>query len=204
MKQTFLNSGTYTYKPLKGKLDLEKYILSVLEKDTCCTKTLFADSATITTLTTTTSTFTTATVTNLVTGSIAERVAAGGVSIDGLLIKDGGATANSMYASFYPTAASQALSGAGAVNVTSFLTKFTSTGAAQALTIASGTQIGQRKKVYHVVDGGSGVLTGVFVGGTTITFTSVGEIAELMWTGAAWAVLELTNTTAAGAVPVLA
>lgn len=199
MKQTFLNSGTYTYKPLKGKLDLEKYILSVLEKDTCCTKTLFADSATITTLTSTTST-----VTSLITGSIAERVAAAGVSIDGLLIKDGGATANSMYASFYPSAAAQALSGAGAINVTSFLTNFTSTGGAQALTIASGAQIGQRKKVYHIVDGGSGVLTGVFVGGTTITFTTAGEFADLIWTGAAWGVLELGNTTAGGAVPALA
>ena len=189
MKQIYLNSGTYTYKPFKGKLDVEKYILSVLEKDTCCDKTIFADAATITTLS---------------TGSISEKVAAAGVSIDGLLIKDGGASANSMYAAFYPTTAAQALSGAGAVNVTAFLTKYTSTGVAQALTIASGTQIGQRKKVYHTVDGGSGVLTGVFVGGTTITFTTAGEIAELIWTGASWGVLELTNTTAGGAVPALA
>lgn len=54
MKQIYLNSGTYTYKPLKGKLDLEAWFLEVLAKDTCCTKTLFADSATITTLTATT------------------------------------------------------------------------------------------------------------------------------------------------------
>lgn len=46
MKQTYLNSGTYTYKPLKGKLDLEAYIISVLAKDTCCTKTILADSIT--------------------------------------------------------------------------------------------------------------------------------------------------------------
>lgn len=46
MKQIFLNSGTYTYKPLTGKLDLEKYILSVLAKDTCCTKDIVADSIT--------------------------------------------------------------------------------------------------------------------------------------------------------------
>ena len=49
MKQIFLNSGTYTYKDLKGKLDLEKYILSVLAKDTCCVKSLKVDSLVSTT-----------------------------------------------------------------------------------------------------------------------------------------------------------
>lgn len=112
--------------------------------------------------------------------------------------------AGTMFAAFYPSAAAQALSGAGAVNVTAFLTNFTSTGAAEALTLASGTQTGQRKKVYHIVDGGSGVLTAVFVGGTTITFTTVGEFADLIWTGSAWGVLQLGNTTAGGALPALA
>lgn len=136
--------------------------------------------------------------------TITEKTAANGVTVDGVNLKDGGITANSMYAAFYPTAAAQALSGAGAVNVTSFLTKFTSTGAAQALTLASGTQIGQRKKVVHVVDGGSGVLTAVYVGGTTITFTTVGEFADLIWTGSAWGVLELGNSATPGTPPALA
>jgi hypothetical protein len=135
---------------------------------------------------------------------ITETTAGSGVTVDGVLLKDGGVSANSMIAGFFPTVAAQALSGAGAVNVTSYLTKFTSTGAAQALTIASGTQIGQRKKVSHVVDGGSGVLTGVFVGGTTITFTTVGEFADLIWDGSSWAVLELGNTATPGTPPVLA
>lgn len=138
------------------------------------------------------------------TDVITETTAGSGVTVDGLLIKDGGASANSMYAGFFPTTAAQALSGAGAVNVTAFLTKYTSTGAGQALTIASGAQIGQRKKVLHIVDGGSGILTGVFVGGTTITFTTVNEFADLIWTGSAWGVLELGNYTAAGAAPALA
>jgi hypothetical protein len=107
-------------------------------------------------------------------------------------------------AGFFPTTAAQALSGAGAVNVTSYLTKYTSTAGAQALTIASGTLIGQRKRVSHVVDGGSGVLTGVFVGGTTITFTTVAEYADLLWTGTAWAVLELGNSATPGTPPALA
>lgn len=135
---------------------------------------------------------------------ITETTAGAGVTVDGALIKDGGISANSMYAGFFPTIAAQALSGAGAVNVTAYLTKFTSTGAAQALTIASGTQIGQRKRISHVVDGGSGVLTGVFVGGTTITFTTVGEFADLLWTGTSWAVLELGNTATPNTVPALA
>ena len=141
---------------------------------------------------------------NVILNSITELTVGSGVVIDGALVKDGGISANSMFAGFFPTTAAQALSGAGAVNVTSFLTKFTSSGVAQALTIASGTQIGQRKKVSHVVDGGSGVLTGVFVGGTTITFTTAGEYCELMWTGSAWAVLSLENSVTPGTPPVLA
>jgi len=185
MKNLYLNSGTYTYKPLKGKLDLEAYILSVLAKDTCCTKTLTVDS--------------------ISTDAITESTAAAGVTIDGVLLKDGGVSANSMFAGFYPTAASQALSGAGAINVTSYLSNYTSTGAAQALTLANGTQVGQLKKIYHVVDGGSGVLTPTSLsGGTTITFTTVGEIAILLWNGTAWVAVELTNTTAGGASPALA
>lgn len=140
----------------------------------------------------------------LATGTISEQVADVGVTVDGALIKDGGISANSMFAAFYPTTAAQALSGAGAVNVTSYLTKYTSTGGAEALTLAAGTQIGQMKKVWHVVDGGSGVLTATYVGGTTITFTAVGEYAILMWTGAAWAVLELGNSEAIATPPVLA
>ena len=140
----------------------------------------------------------------LTANTVSEFTTGSGVTVDGLLIKDGGASANSMYAGFFPTTAAQALSGAGACNVTAFLTKYTSTGADQALTLASGTQIGQRKKISHVVDGGSGILTAVYVGGTTITFTTVGEFADLIWTGSAWGVLELGNTATPGTPPVLA
>jgi hypothetical protein len=144
--------------------------------------------------------------TGLFTGNIAEQVAAAGVTVDGVLLKDGGVSnaGATQIAGFYPTVAAQALSGPGAVNVTSYLTKYTSTAGAEALTLAAGTQIGQRKRVSHVVDGGSGVLTATFVGGTTITFTTVAEYADLLWTGAAWAVLELGNSAAPGTPPVLA
>ena len=86
--------------------------------------------------------------------------------------------------------APQALSGAGACNVTTIATLFTSTGAAQALTLADGTRAGQLKFVSHVVDGGSGVLTPTTkTGFTTVTFTNVNDWVCLIWSGSAWFVL---------------
>ena len=75
----------------------------------------------------------------------------------------------------------QSLSGAGAVDVTSAVTLFTSTGT-NALTLADGTVVGQTKTIIHDVDGGSGVLTPTSVAGySTITFTDVGDAVQLMW-----------------------
>ena len=92
--------------------------------------------------------------------------------------------------------APQALSGAGAVNVTTIATLFTSTGGAQALTLADGTLAGQIKFICHVVDGGSGVLTPTTpTGFSTITFTNVRDWAALIWTGAAWAALAYSGAT---------
>jgi hypothetical protein len=73
----------------------------------------------------------------------------------------------------------QALSGAGAVNLSTTVTKFTSTGAAQALTLADGTD-GQIKIITHVVAGGTGVLTPTTkTGFTTITFNAAGDSVTL-------------------------
>lgn len=201
MSEIIIKSGTYTEavsnssasKVLKtqGGFSLTKAILAVLAESTCCAKTITAVTGTFTT--------------SVSTNTISEYTAASGVTVDGVLLKDGGVSANSMYAGFYPTALAQALSGAGAINVTAYLTKFTSTGGAQALTLANGTQIGQLKKIEHVVDGGSGVLTPTSLsGGTTITFTTAGEYAILIWNGTAWVAIELNNTTAGGASPALA
>ena len=86
-------------------------------------------------------------------------------------------------------ATNQALSGAGAVNVTDMLTSLTTTGAAEALTLANGT-LGQMKIISHVVDGGSAVLTPTTkIGFTTITFTNVGDSATLVYTSVGWAVI---------------
>lgn len=105
----------------------------------------------------------------------------------------------------FPVAAQQALSGAGAVDIESYYTAFTSTGATQALTLANGRYVGQLKKIKHVVDGGSGVLTPTSLsGGTTITFTAVAEECLLCWSGSAWVALELSNSAVPGTPPVLA
>ena len=94
-------------------------------------------------------------------------------------------------------ATNQALSGAGAVNVTDMLTSLTTTGAAQALTLANGT-VGQIKIISHVVDGGSAVLTPTTkIGFTTITFTAVGDSATLVYTAAGWAIVGISGAVAA-------
>lgn len=96
----------------------------------------------------------------------------------------------------------QALSGAGAIDHTTLTTLFTSTGAAQALTLADGTQAmrGFRKRVIHAVDGGSGVITAgaaLHLGQSiaTITFTNVRDWCELEWDGTNWNVIGYAGAT---------
>jgi hypothetical protein len=94
-------------------------------------------------------------------------------------------------------ASNQALSGAGAVNLTDMLTSLTTTGATQALTLANGT-LGQIKIISHVVDGGSAVLTPTTkIGFSTITFTAVGDSAMLIYTAAGWDIVALNGAVAA-------
>ena len=91
----------------------------------------------------------------------------------------------------------QSLSGAGAVDITTGATAFTSTGAAQALTLANGTA-GQVKIVVHTVDGGSGVLTPTTkIGFSTITFTNVADAVTLCYTAAGWAIVGINGAVAA-------
>ena len=94
-------------------------------------------------------------------------------------------------------ATNQALSGAGAVNLTDMMTSLTSTGAAQALTLADGV-VGQIKIISHVVDGGSAVLTPTTrLGYATITFTNAGDTAMLIYTAAGWDIVSLNGATSA-------
>lgn len=91
----------------------------------------------------------------------------------------------------------QSLSGAGAVDVVNTFTSLTTTGAAQALTLANGS-VGEVKIIVHTVDGGSAVLTPTTkIGFSTITFTAVGESAMLIYTSAGWAVVGSYGATIA-------
>lgn len=88
---------------------------------------------------------------------------------------------------YTPTAVQQALSGAGAINLTSYLTAVTTTGA-NALTLANSTVKGQVKKIGLVVDGGDGTLS--LTGYTSITFNDAGDYVVLQWSGIAWVAIE--------------
>lgn len=99
------------------------------------------------------------------------------------------------------TAGTQALSGPGAVNITSFQTQFTSTGTGDALTLADAAIAGHLKKITYVAEGAggdTGVLTPTnLAGGTTLTFNAVGDYAVLMWNGTDWLVIDTVGTTLA-------
>lgn len=91
----------------------------------------------------------------------------------------------------------QSLSGAGAVDIINLLTSLTTTGSAQALTLADGST-GQMKIITHTVDGGSAVLTPTTkIGFSTITFTAVGDAVTLVYTAAGWAIVGINGAVAA-------
>jgi hypothetical protein len=81
-------------------------------------------------------------------------------------------------------------SGVGAVSVTADTTKLTSTGVAEAITLADGAD-GQIKRIVHDVDGGSMVLTPTTkTGFSTVTFTNAGDTVMLQFfTTRGWMVM---------------
>ena len=134
----------------------------------------------------------------LVTSEINEQVGGVGVTVDGALIKDGGVSnaGGTILAGFYPIGAPQALSGPGAVNLTSHFTDFTSTGTGDALTLANGSQKGQLKQITYIAEaagGDTGVLT--LTGYTSITFTTIWDEVLLIWTGTAWIAIGVYGVT---------
>ena len=108
----------------------------------------------------------------------------------------GAVTVNSSFGSDV-VLGTQSLSGAGAVDITNAFTNLTTTGAAQALTLANGT-LGEIKIISHAVDGGSAVLTPTTkIGFSTITFTAVGDSCMLVYTSAGWDIVALNGAVAA-------
>jgi len=121
---------------------------------------------------------------NLVGDIVAAEIA---LAQDNLLVGNSSGQAEAL--AFLKTATTQALSGAGAVNVTTAITEFTSVGTGDALTLADGVE-GQHKFVVYVAEaagGDTGVLTPAsLAGGTTVTFNDVGDSAHLLFTAGDW------------------
>jgi hypothetical protein len=95
---------------------------------------------------------------------------------------------------------SQALSGPGAVDITTYTTAFTSTGTGDALTLADGTN-GQIKNIVYVAQtagADTGILTPTNLGAfTTITFNDPGDSVQLQFLGTQWWVISAFNAVVA-------
>jgi hypothetical protein len=111
---------------------------------------------------------------------------------------------SSTFGTFTPIAAQQDLSGAGAINITTAYTAWTST-STDAGTLIDGVVKGQIKKIQLIVDGGDATLTpSNLTGGSTITFADAGDYCVLCWNDSSWVVLELNNAADGATAPVLA
>ena len=93
----------------------------------------------------------------------------------------GAITTNASYGKTI-TGGVQALSGAGAADVTNLVTELTTAAGAAAVTLANGTTVGQMKIITMVVDGGDATLTPTtFANGSTLTFGDVNDTVCLVW-----------------------
>ena len=77
----------------------------------------------------------------------------------------------------------QALSGAGAADLTNLVTELTTGAGAAAVTLANGTTAGQIKIITMVVDGGgtATVTPATFANGTSLAFADVNDTVMLVW-----------------------
>ena len=94
----------------------------------------------------------------------------------------GAITTNASYGKTI-TGGVQALSGAGAADVTNLVTELTTAAGAAAVTLANGTTVGQMKIITMVVDGGGAatVTPATFANGTDLTFADVNDTVCLVW-----------------------
>ena len=94
----------------------------------------------------------------------------------------------------------QALSGAGAADLTNLITELTTAAGAAAVTLADGSTSGQVKIINHIVDGGgTATVTPVtFANRTTIAFDAVGESVTLVWNSTVgWVATSVNGATVA-------
>jgi hypothetical protein len=126
--------------------------------------------------------------------TISESTSGAGVTVDGVLIKDGSITHSSlasMQMGWFNVAAQQAITSNGAIATTSYYTTMNTTGGAKAYTLANASLKGQLKKIYFLTDDGNAVITGTFPGvNNTLTFANAGEYVVLIWTGTSWYPIE--------------
>ena len=94
----------------------------------------------------------------------------------------GAITTNASYGKTI-TGGVQALSGAGAADITNLVTELTTAAGAAAVTLADGTTVGQMKIITMVVDGGgtATVTPTTFANGTSMAFADVNDTVCLVW-----------------------
>mgnify|MGYP000432589373 FL=1 len=94
----------------------------------------------------------------------------------------GAITTNASYGATI-TGGVQALSGAGAADLTNLVTELTTAAGAAAVTLANGTTAGQIKIITMVVDGGgtATVTPATFANGTSMAFADVNDTVMLVW-----------------------
>lgn len=112
-----------------------------------------------------------------------------------------GITNNAFLATFVPNAGSETVS-SGALSVASYVS-FLNVADTKAYSLADGTAVGQLKKVVVVVVSGTPVGTLTLTSAVSsslneISLTTLGDTAELIWTGTAWRILALYNMVTGG------
>lgn len=145
----------------------------------------------------------------VITDLISEENVGSGVTVDGVLIKDGvlrGLSAltsatGALDGAFIRADTKQSISGPGAINVTTYKTEMTTTGA-DAYTLADGVVTGQLKKIHMIAYAGIGTLQPANITiNNAILFRAVGDEAILAWTGSSWIIIDTSNVLGNGATP---
>ena len=134
--------------------------------------------------------------------TIQEYTSDSGITIDSVLLKDGGLSHSTLIShrvGLIPVAGQQAIlfgDATRAVAVTSYFTTLTADTSGVVATMAAGSTLGQLKKIYMTACGGGGsvVLTlaaGTFVGYNTWTFDAVGDTVTFMNGTSGWYPIEI-------------
>lgn len=159
---------------------------------------VFSSNSTTTGNNTHTGTETFSNATGVTTNTVTERTAGSGVTVDSVLLKDGGVSNSgaTAFAGFFFTAAQNNITAGtgGAISVANYLTTINTDAGGDAFTIAAGTIPGQMKKVLLVADGG-GDATITLTGYTSIVMNDANDYVILIWSGAAWFVVENSGCT---------